>query len=168
MWHLFFARSLFKINNLLMLMNSIINHQLRKTSFQTRRPPRDLLFRSSRRYCRLNSTQAFVSFSLPEVALKRWKASGKEKEERIEIGAITTLNDSRCVCPISLSFVLLVRLVAPSFGREKENARKASFSIRWSYRGLLRVTALNFYPIWIPLSRAIHKLWVAYIRLARI
>jgi len=98
-WHLFFARSLFKIN-LLLLTNSIINHQLIKTSNSTS---------AARSFVSLQrailpawfETQAFVSFSLPEVALKRWKASGTEKKERIEIGAITTLNDSHCVHPSS-------------------------------------------------------------------
>lgn len=105
------------------------NHQLIKTLFQTRYLPRNLLFRFSERYCRLDSTQAFVSFSLPEVALKRWKANGTEKEKRLEIGAITTLNDSRCVhLSPSVSSCTLRRL----FFREgkKKKARKTFFSIR--------------------------------------
>lgn len=131
LWRLFLACFSFKINESLMLTNLIINHQLIRLRFKL--DVAASFFVSFRQAtwrailpARFDETRAFVLFSLPEVALKRWKASGREKEEWLEIGAITTLNDSRRVCLSSFP----VRLIAPFLWRgEREHARKASLSL---------------------------------------
>jgi len=84
----------------------------------------------------------------------------REKEERLEIGAITTLNDSRRPVPPRTSPRPGRSSGAGKRGRAKSPSplpAPSSYPIRVAEVAEVyyRLVALNFYPIRMPLSRAI-------------